>query len=923
MRVVKPLWVSHDDMPIFSIDIHPDGSRFATGGQGDDSGRVVIWNMAPVVSEEKEIDENCPKMLCQMDNHQACVNSVRWSYSGKLLASGGDDKLIMVWSVARYPGGGNAVFGSKGKMNVETWRCVATLRGHHGDVLDMAWSPHDTWLASCSVDNTVIIWDANKMPEIVAILKGHSGLVKGVTWDPIGKYLSSQSDDKSIRIWRTADWKQETVINEPFQECSGTTLVLRLGWSPDGQYLVSAHAMNGSGPTARIIERDGWRHGMDFVGHRQAVTCVRFNTNILQNYYKSMNKPLQACCCAIGSRDRSISVWVTALKRPLFAMENLFSRPVLDLSWSSSGLQLMACSGDGTVAYFQFTQKELGTALTVDEKNKLYERLYGKSMAGGCDTSNIAIENPELLSIKDDETKMEEDVCEPEKPQVAPPVVKLPPPPPPPVIVTSPLQVNKQIETRTSDGRRRITPIFIPAIPDTGDGPVPFGSDSMTFSSSSENSFNKFYFPIVKCLSSFSLIFSHQQQTASVVPAAVKRSDSNTQSSRKRPRFADKANCQSDAVLPAQTTTAQPAFLPVPVAATKTPISGHSGALPFLNVTSSNSIPVIGSKNVISVENDTLSSPHGLLTRIRLTNGADSKWDYVFGSSVCACVADTKVLCIACKDRTLHIMDTNNGSHLLPPLALPSPASRLVFSPTSNCLLCLTICGRISVWNLNKKCNIITSQSIAPVLGNENGIHVSQCFLTDDGIPLVALSNGRAYMFSLDMSAWMKVGDVTDPIVKNSQETYQSASKHLQGNRVLPLNRLQSFIQSRSSNRPRSFVQSFETSPPCTMSFLDQQLSACKAMKSGPEYRFWLLTSVGFFLQHGNEDKLRNICQDLLGPSHSTASLTKKWDPKILDLSKHELLKDVLKEIGARVESQRLYTEFKDQLDALSCRNGL
>lgn len=55
------------------------------------------------------------------------------------------------------------MFGS-GKVNVETWRCATTLRGHNGDVLDMAWSPHDAWLATCSVDNTVIVWNALKMP---------------------------------------------------------------------------------------------------------------------------------------------------------------------------------------------------------------------------------------------------------------------------------------------------------------------------------------------------------------------------------------------------------------------------------------------------------------------------------------------------------------------------------------------------------------------------------------------------------------------------------------------------------------------------------------------------------------------------------------------------------------------------------------
>ena len=32
----------------------------------------------------------------------ACVNSVRWSCNGAFLASGGDDKLIMIWQTGRY-----------------------------------------------------------------------------------------------------------------------------------------------------------------------------------------------------------------------------------------------------------------------------------------------------------------------------------------------------------------------------------------------------------------------------------------------------------------------------------------------------------------------------------------------------------------------------------------------------------------------------------------------------------------------------------------------------------------------------------------------------------------------------------------------------------------------------------------------------
>lgn len=46
------------DKAIFSVDLHPDGSRFATGGQGQDSsGRVVVWNLKPVAQEKYEDDE--------------------------------------------------------------------------------------------------------------------------------------------------------------------------------------------------------------------------------------------------------------------------------------------------------------------------------------------------------------------------------------------------------------------------------------------------------------------------------------------------------------------------------------------------------------------------------------------------------------------------------------------------------------------------------------------------------------------------------------------------------------------------------------------------------------------------------------------------------------------------------------------------
>ena len=62
----------------------------------------------------------------------ACVNCVRWSHSGKFMASGGDDKLVMIWQTSRGAGPSKA-FGSSGSVVIhEQWRPVHTLRGHIG-----------------------------------------------------------------------------------------------------------------------------------------------------------------------------------------------------------------------------------------------------------------------------------------------------------------------------------------------------------------------------------------------------------------------------------------------------------------------------------------------------------------------------------------------------------------------------------------------------------------------------------------------------------------------------------------------------------------------------------------------------------------------------------------------------------------------
>ena len=104
------------------------------------------------------------------------------------------------------------------------------------------------------------------------------------------------------------------------------------------------------------------RFEKDFVGHRKAVTCVRFNDNMFEKEQKldGKKKTAQYVCIAIGSRDRSLSVWLTSLKRPLFVIHDVFESSILDLAWSKDGMVLLACSMDGSVAAVVLNEDELG-----------------------------------------------------------------------------------------------------------------------------------------------------------------------------------------------------------------------------------------------------------------------------------------------------------------------------------------------------------------------------------------------------------------------------------------------------------------------------------------------------------------------------------------------------------------------------------
>jgi protein HIRA/HIR1 len=276
MLVQKPDWVAHSG-PIYSIDVHPGGTRFATAGSDH---KVKLWSLLPLLDARFDADAEGTRLLATLTDHHAPVNVVRFSRGGRQLASGSDDKLVCVYELRE--GTGSAAFGSTDAPSVENWKPSAALRGHHNNVTDLAWSPSGGLLASASLDNSVIVWDAASGHR-VRTLAGHESYVKGVAWDPIGTFLASQSDDRSVRVWRCQDWSPLARTAEPFAEgFVSTTFSLRLDWAPDGQHLLAVNALQPPCHTAPLLERGTWKAPYSLVGHTAAVVAAHFNPRLLQ-----------------------------------------------------------------------------------------------------------------------------------------------------------------------------------------------------------------------------------------------------------------------------------------------------------------------------------------------------------------------------------------------------------------------------------------------------------------------------------------------------------------------------------------------------------------------------------------------------------------------------------------------------------------
>ena len=187
---------------------------------------------------------------------RTAMNSIAFSPDGSLLASGSDDKTVVLWSAENgrplrklegFPDWvASVAFSSKGHFlaagsfqtirvwDTTTWEELPVIKGQSSYIWNLAFSPAgDDLLASASVGNTIILWDVATGQQLRTLL-GPTYWMRSAAFSPDGRMIASGSGDGNVLLWDAASGEQLLTMR------SHNGYIWDVAFSPEGQVLATA-----------------------------------------------------------------------------------------------------------------------------------------------------------------------------------------------------------------------------------------------------------------------------------------------------------------------------------------------------------------------------------------------------------------------------------------------------------------------------------------------------------------------------------------------------------------------------------------------------------------------------------------------------------------------------------------------------------
>ncbi|KAI9854975.1 MAG: Cytosolic iron-sulfur protein assembly protein [Vezdaea acicularis] len=285
--------------------------------------------------------------------HKRSIRSCAWKPNTKgesVLATGSFDASAGIWR--RYDDNQSGVIRDSGNEDGQgfdhgenhedddEWRFAVVLDGHESEIKSVSWSAGGQYLATCSRDKSVWIWEEIDVDdfETIAVLQDHEADVKCVCWHPEEELLASSSYDDTVRLYKEdmEDWTCVSVMK-------GHESTV---WAIDFEPLTPALNESKELSEKQLAHQERRRRSGPRIASASADSTIR----IWRRVFKEGLEPSTA-------KTRIPSILRTSSAEEEWICEALlpkkFEREVYSVAWSKKSGRIVASGGDGRIVVFE------------------------------------------------------------------------------------------------------------------------------------------------------------------------------------------------------------------------------------------------------------------------------------------------------------------------------------------------------------------------------------------------------------------------------------------------------------------------------------------------------------------------------------------------------------------------------------------